>query len=118
MTRQRREGTEGPPRWPASWLARALGPGVVSESILGDLYEEFLAREVRAPRFARACYWGAALRLGVERGVVRAKSEIASLLTHMGEGGVAVLRDLKLALRGLMGRTLFTGFAVVSVAIG
>ncbi len=114
MTPIRREGVEGPPRWPARWLARTLGPGVVSESIQGDLYEEFLARQARSPRLARAWYWGAAFRLGMERGVVRAKSGIASVVTYMGEGSIAMLREMRLAVRGLMDRPLFTGVAVVS----
>jgi hypothetical protein len=91
---------------------------VVSESILGDLWEEYSTRRVRSAWGAATWYWVAAIRLGLERGSRRAASATANLLEDIGKGGLGMLRNVKHALAGLARRPLFTDFAVLSVAIG
>ena len=113
---------EGPPRLAAKWLARALGPGVVSESAQGDLYEEFREREARSRRLARAWYWGAAFRVGMERGLGRARSGMVNVVTDGAARGTMKMtglwNDARFALRGLFRAPGFTAITIGTLALG
>ena len=121
MTPTTHEGNKGPPPWPAKWLAWALGPGVVSESTQGDLYEEFLEREARSPRLARAWYWGAAFRLGMERGLGRARLGMVNVVTDGAARRTKMTglwNDARFALRGLFRTPGFTAITIGTLALG
>lgn len=114
-----------PPRL-AEWiLKRVVPPGVVGESILGDLRESFSeAVESRGPRHARAYYWTDVLRIAVRR--PRHTEGVHSMrkISHNGRWLVALTPDAKLALRMLVKNPLLSvvggfGMAVaIAVAIG
>lgn len=110
-------GQPAPPRW-TRLLLNMLLPAHYRDQQLGDLSEGFHARGARGG-YAEARRWyrrqvlislGPAVRLRIRHR--------RHVFGDLGEGSVAMLRDLRLALRGLIKRPLFTVFAVLSVTIG
>lgn len=57
---------EGPPSWASKWLLHRLGSSDETQSILGDLHEDFVQlRGKKGARRARAWYWQEALLLSL-----------------------------------------------------
>lgn len=103
-----------PPRL-LEWVLRVLvGESPGSLTIVGDLREEYVALRQRWP------WVGALVWYGVQ--VVFVGSRIAT--GHMihgwrnGEMMGSVIQDVRYAVRSLLGAPLFTGVAVVTLAIG
>jgi predicted permease len=108
-----------PPRL-AEWiLKRVVPPGVVGESILGDLRESFSeAIQSRGPLRARAYYWTDLLRIAIHRprhtGGVHAIPE----RRHNGRWLEALTPDVRLAVRMLIKSPLLTVVGGLGLAVG
>jgi len=96
-----------PPRL-ASWLAGLLVPEAERSGILGDLHENYLARErADGPFRAGVWYWGQVLGLSI---------------WFWGEGGKAMValsgNDIRYAVRGFLRSPVFTGITLLTLGLG
>ena len=115
-----------PPPPPAERLLHAvLGPGEVTDTILGDLHEEYavLAR-TRTRRRADAWYWSQAIRLAVRYGARAATRRIArpDLPVQPEPAGDSLMRTLGLetrhALRALIKRPALSLIVIGTLSLG
>ena len=115
-----------PPVRAEQLLAAALGDNEWSESILGDLHEEYASLAQRSPVRARIWYWLQALRLSARAGVGRARharrSHHYSPATPSPACGDSLMRTIGLetrhALRAIVKRPSLSAIVIVTLALG
>ncbi len=118
--------TGGDPKAPAlarRLLEAALPRGSRTEAMLGDLEEEFAARVRTGGRRARAWYWREAFLLASRYTFTRWSDprDGRALDPRPGGGGgmlETVWADVRYSARRLVRSPLFTGVAVLSLALG
>ena len=113
-------GKETPPSWMEGLLSRILPGGIVGESIIGDLREEFSAERQVSPLKAKALYIRNALSVGLRfSGPFRGK---LTPQNHQGPGPGGIMNgmvlDFRQALRLLVRRPGLTLAAVLSLGLG
>jgi putative ABC transport system permease protein len=115
-----------PPAPAERLLQRMLGDGEWSESILGDLHEEYVTRATRAGKSARSWYWLQTIRIGT-RALVRRASRprhprYRSHLTVPPTRKDSLMRTLTLEIRhsfrALLKRPAMSAIVVLTLALG
>lgn len=115
-------GRRVPPPLADELLERFLPEGVLGQSILGDLHQEFgdldSASQLAMPRL---WYWRTALGLALRYSLVHLKTR----MLEQGSGGImgvemmtTLLADLRYGLRMLVKTPLISGVAILTVALG
>jgi predicted permease len=110
---------ESPPRGPEWLIERCAGRSRYSESLIGDLREEFLQRAMQSPAGAYAWYWRRAISISLRFSGARLIPRQRHQETRIGDPPLMnFLNDLKFGVRTLRRSPSFTIAAIVALGLG
>ena len=116
------EGPKPPPRLADALLKRALPPGALGESILGDLHEEYgEATDSASLPFPRLWYWRSALGIAGHYSAARVFRRFLPprfVSPSRVLPASAFLADVRFGLRMVSRTPLLSGISVLTIALG